>query len=38
MKKYKVYDKVTKRFLGIMEISITEKSRYVTDFILKEVM
>lgn len=38
MRKYKVYDKVTKRFLGIMEIPTTEKSRYLEDFILREVM
>lgn len=38
MKKYKVYDKVTKRFLGIMEIPTAEKSRYLEDFILREVM
>jgi hypothetical protein len=38
MRKYKIYDKVTKTFLGIVEISATEKSRYAEDFILREVM
>ena len=37
-KKYKIYDRVTKVFLGIVEISATEKSKYANDFILKEVM
>lgn len=38
MRKYKVYDKATKTFLGIIEISATEKSKYVENFILREVM
>lgn len=38
MKKYKIYGKATKAFLGIVEISANEKSRYTNNFILREVM
>lgn len=37
MRKYKVFDKETKVFLGVVEISTTENKSKYEDFILKEV-